>query len=69
MGNIDDTVSVASIGREFMRDLTFYHERREALKKAYLRDREVAPKQVQTAGVDHLALIWFQTGPNDRVLY
>ncbi len=40
-----------------MRDLTPYRERREALKKAYLRFREAAQKQVQTAGVDHLALI------------
>jgi hypothetical protein len=40
-----------------MRDLTFYHERREALKQAYLRNREVAPKQVKSAGVDHLVLI------------
>jgi catechol 2,3-dioxygenase-like lactoylglutathione lyase family enzyme len=27
------------------------------VKKAHLRDTQVAPKQVQTAGVDHLALI------------
>jgi glyoxylase I family protein len=38
-----------------MRDLSFYHERREALKKSYLSAGEVAP--VQTVGVDHLALI------------
>jgi glyoxylase I family protein len=40
-----------------MRDLTFYQERREALKKSYLRDGEAAQQPVQTAGVDHLALI------------
>jgi catechol 2,3-dioxygenase-like lactoylglutathione lyase family enzyme len=40
-----------------MRDLTFYQQRREALKKSYLPDGEAAPRPVQTAGVDHLALI------------
>src|SRR3984893_5032342 len=40
-----------------MRDLTFYDERREALKKSYLPREEAAPQPPQTAGVDHLALI------------
>jgi catechol 2,3-dioxygenase-like lactoylglutathione lyase family enzyme len=40
-----------------MPDLTFYQERREALNKSYLRGGEAAPQGVQTAGVDHLALI------------
>jgi catechol 2,3-dioxygenase-like lactoylglutathione lyase family enzyme len=38
-------------------DLTFYEKRREALKKRYLPTGEAVPKAVQTAGVDHLALI------------
>jgi glyoxylase I family protein len=40
-----------------MPNLTFYQERREALKKSYLPGGEAAPQPVQTAGVDHLALI------------
>jgi glyoxylase I family protein len=40
-----------------MPDLSFYQERREALKKIYLPAGEAAPLPVQTAGVDHLALI------------
>jgi glyoxylase I family protein len=40
-----------------MPDLSFYRERREALKKNYLPAGEAAPGPVQTAGVDHLALI------------
>jgi catechol 2,3-dioxygenase-like lactoylglutathione lyase family enzyme len=40
-----------------MPDLTFYQQRREALKKVYLPGEEGTPKEVQTAGVDHLALI------------
>jgi catechol 2,3-dioxygenase-like lactoylglutathione lyase family enzyme len=40
-----------------MPDLTFYQQRREALNKNYLRGGEAAPQGVQTAGVDHLALI------------
>src|SRR5690242_6548318 len=40
-----------------MRDLSFYQERREALKRNYLPAGETAPPPVQTAGVDHLALI------------
>jgi catechol 2,3-dioxygenase-like lactoylglutathione lyase family enzyme len=40
-----------------MPDPTFYQKRREALKKSYLPDGEGAPREVQTAGVDHLALI------------
>jgi glyoxylase I family protein len=40
-----------------MRDLSFYQERREALKKSYLPKGEIAPQPLQTAGVDHLALI------------
>jgi catechol 2,3-dioxygenase-like lactoylglutathione lyase family enzyme len=40
-----------------MSDLSFYRERREALKKSYLADDEAPREQVQTAGVDHLALI------------
>ena len=40
-----------------MRDLSFYHERREALKKSYLPNGEAVPQPAQTAGVDHLALI------------
>src|SRR5215831_10110083 len=40
-----------------MQDLSFYQERRERLKKGYLPDGENAVHNVQTAGVDHLALI------------
>jgi len=40
-----------------MRDLSFYHERREALKKSYLPTGEAVAQPAQTAGVDHLALI------------
>jgi catechol 2,3-dioxygenase-like lactoylglutathione lyase family enzyme len=40
-----------------MRDLSFYQQRRESLKKIYLPAGEPAPQPVQTAGVDHLALI------------
>jgi glyoxylase I family protein len=40
-----------------MRDLTFYQERREALKKSYLPPGQATQRAVQTAGVDHLALI------------
>jgi catechol 2,3-dioxygenase-like lactoylglutathione lyase family enzyme len=40
-----------------MRDLSFYQERRDALKKSYLTAGEAAPEPAQTAGVDHLALI------------
>lgn len=40
-----------------MRDLSFYQERREALRRSYLPAGEAAPQPVQTAGVDHLALI------------
>jgi catechol 2,3-dioxygenase-like lactoylglutathione lyase family enzyme len=40
-----------------MGELSFYQERREALKKNYLSGGEVAPQPIQTAGVDHLALI------------
>ena len=40
-----------------MRDLSFYHERREALKKSYLPTGEAVLQPAQTAGVDHLALI------------
>jgi glyoxylase I family protein len=40
-----------------MRDLSFYQERRETLKKSYLPAEEVAPQPVHTMGVDHLALI------------
>ena len=40
-----------------MRDLSFYQERREALKKSYLPAGEAALQPVQTVGVDHLALI------------
>jgi glyoxylase I family protein len=40
-----------------MRDLTFYEERREALKKSYLPHGEAPAQSPQTAGVDHLALI------------
>jgi glyoxylase I family protein len=40
-----------------MRDLSFYQERREALKKSYLPAGEAMPQPVQTASVDHLALI------------
>jgi glyoxylase I family protein len=40
-----------------MRDLTFYQERREALKKSYLPDGEAPRQPVQTVGVDHLALL------------
>src|ERR1700752_3346099 len=47
----------SSSGRMPMRDLSFYQERREALKKSYLPAGEAAPQPVQTAGVDHLALI------------
>ena len=40
-----------------MHDLSVYQERREALKAKYLPDGEAVPQSVQTAGVDHLALI------------
>jgi catechol 2,3-dioxygenase-like lactoylglutathione lyase family enzyme len=40
-----------------MPDVTFYEKRREALKKHYLAVGEPVPQPVQTAGVDHLALI------------
>ncbi len=40
-----------------MRDLSFYQERREALKRSYLPASKIASEPVQTAGVDHLALI------------
>jgi len=40
-----------------MGDLTFYRERREALRKRLLPVGEVSAQHVQTAGVDHLALI------------
>ena len=40
-----------------MQDLSFYQERREALKQTYFSHGEFAPQPVQTAGVDHLALI------------
>jgi catechol 2,3-dioxygenase-like lactoylglutathione lyase family enzyme len=40
-----------------MSDLSFYHERRDALKKSYLADGVVLREPLQTAGVDHLALI------------
>jgi catechol 2,3-dioxygenase-like lactoylglutathione lyase family enzyme len=40
-----------------MRDLSFYQERREALKKSYLPAGEAPSQPVETAGVDHLALI------------
>jgi catechol 2,3-dioxygenase-like lactoylglutathione lyase family enzyme len=40
-----------------MQNLTFYQERREALKRSYLPDGKAAPQSVQARGVDHLALI------------
>jgi glyoxylase I family protein len=40
-----------------MRDTSFYQERRETLKRNYLPAGDSAPHNVQTAGVDHLALI------------
>jgi len=40
-----------------MPDLSFYEQRREALKRTYLPAGEVAPQPVKTVGVDHLALI------------
>jgi glyoxylase I family protein len=40
-----------------MRELNFYRERREALKRNYLPAGEITGDPVQTAGVDHLALI------------
>src|SRR5262245_37612641 len=40
-----------------MADLTVYQQRREALKKRYLPNGEATPQLLQTAGVDHLALI------------
>ena len=40
-----------------MRELSYYQERREALKKTYLPAGEIAPQNVATMGVDHLALI------------
>jgi glyoxylase I family protein len=39
-----------------MSDLSFYHERRDALKKSYL-PGAATREQLETAGVDHLALI------------
>jgi len=40
-----------------MADLTVYQQRREALKKRHLPNGEATPHLLQTAGVDHLALI------------
>src|SRR5215469_3753755 len=40
-----------------MADLTVYQQRREALKKRYLPNGEATPQLLQTAGVDHLALV------------
>lgn len=40
-----------------MPELSLYQKKREALIKKYLPDGEIAPKLLQTAGVDHLALI------------
>jgi glyoxylase I family protein len=40
-----------------MPDLSFYQKRREALKRSYLPSGEAEPRPLQTAGVDHLALI------------
>ena len=40
-----------------MPDLSFYNERREALKKSYLTAGEATLEPLHTAGVDHLALI------------
>jgi glyoxylase I family protein len=40
-----------------MQELSFYRERREALKRNYLPAGEITREPVQTAGVDHLALI------------
>ena len=42
-----------------MRDLTFYEERRQALRNAYLTTGQAAPQSLQTNGVDHLALICY----------
>lgn len=46
-----------------MRDLSYYQERREALKKNYLQSGEPASPSIQTAGVDHLALICSELEP------
>jgi glyoxylase I family protein len=43
-----------------MRDLSFYQQRRETLKKSYLPDNEQTSQELQTGGVDHLALICSQ---------
>jgi len=40
-----------------MPDLSYYQKRREALKRSYLPGGEAEPRPLQTAGVDHLALI------------
>ena len=40
-----------------MQDLNIYQERREALRARYLPNAEAAARPLQTAGVDHLALI------------
>jgi catechol 2,3-dioxygenase-like lactoylglutathione lyase family enzyme len=42
---------------QLMQDVTFYQRRREALQKTYLPDGAIEPRPIQTAGVDHLALI------------
>jgi glyoxylase I family protein len=40
-----------------MPDLSFYQKRREALKRSYLSSGKAEQRPLQTAGVDHLALI------------
>ena len=40
-----------------MSDLSYYQKRREVLKRSYLSSGEGEPRPLQTAGVDHLALI------------
>jgi glyoxylase I family protein len=40
-----------------MKDLGFYHKRREELMARYLEEPTAAPLPAQTGGVDHLALI------------
>src|SRR5216684_2110057 len=52
-----------------MPDLTFYQKRREALKKSYLPGGDAALRPVKTAGVDHLALIFFDIGGGNQLAF
>ena len=49
-----------------MQDVKVYQERRQTLSARYLPNGEVAPRPLQTAGVDHLALICSELEPTIR---